>query len=140
VGASEAVQSGDYVDFAHGTHREHAANIVSRGVNREEILRHSVGSHEPGSFFAVRVEPADRVAALETAAMWGSRHAGETCVLVCRLPGAAVRELQRAGSLVHTVVPRQSVFREEAFATVNRLAQWIVVPVAARGGRSDDGG
>jgi hypothetical protein len=115
------------IDFAHGTQRTYATRIVNDGVSRDEILRHSVGSHEPGSFFTVQIDQSNPMGALETAAAWGARHGGATVVLVCRLPAAVVRELERAGSLVYTDVPNQAVFRYDAFETVNRNAQWFIV-------------
>jgi hypothetical protein len=118
-----------YVDFAHGTRCDYAEQIVRRGPSRAAILRNTVGSHEPGSFFTVRVDPSDPAAALETAATWGARHSGEICVLVCRLPTGIVRQLEQAAALAHTDVPYQSVFRPRAFAAVRRHAQWFIVPV-----------
>jgi hypothetical protein len=119
-----------YSDFAHGTRSDYAERIVRHGPSRAASLRNTVGSHEPGSWFTVRVDPTDPVAALETAASWGARHPGETCVLVCRLPTSVVRQLEEAGALAHTDVPFQSVFRPESFATVRRHAQWFIVSLS----------
>lgn len=115
-----------FFEFAHGTIREHAEQILRYGLSFEASQRHQVGSRAPGSFFTVRVDPAEPEAALETAAFWGSRHAGEVCVLICRLPVGLVRRLERQRSLVHTAGPSQSVFFPRSFDAINREAQWYI--------------
>jgi hypothetical protein len=115
-----------FVEYAHGTIREHAEHIMRHGLSSQESLRHQVGSRAPGSFFTVRVDSAQPAAALETAAFWGSRHEGEVCVLICRLPIGLVRRMERQKLLVHTVGPTQSVFFPRAFDTINRTAQWYI--------------
>jgi RHS repeat-associated protein len=121
-------RSRDYVDFAHGTSREHAHAIIDRGLDAGAIRSAEFGSREPGSFFTVRVDPDDRAEAIETALFWGQRHTKrqeDACVIVCRLPVEVVGDLERAGSLRHDIAPRQSVFRPDAFPTVNANAQWL---------------
>lgn len=119
----------DFVDFAHGTTVESGRTIIADGINRDAGIAAMVGSQEPGSFFTVKVNPADPAAALETAAYWGSRHEGERCVTICRLPQSVIGSLESAGVLIHTRVPYQSIFRPGSFETVNREARWFLVNV-----------
>ena len=118
-----------FVDFAHGTTCESGLGIITDGLNHDAGIGAMVGSQEPGSFFTVKVNPDDPMAALETAAFWGKRHGDAGCVVVCRLPQSVVEGLESAGSLVHTSIPYQSVFRPGSFGIVNREAQWFMVNV-----------
>jgi len=117
----------DVVDFAHGTTRASAADIVANGLSYEMGLKNMAGSVEPGSFFTIRIDPSDPSEALSTAAFWAKRHDGPLGVLICRLPRSVVRNLEGSGALIHTVGPTQSIFRPASFDTVNRDAEWIVV-------------
>jgi hypothetical protein len=112
-------------DFAHGTTLESGQNIVNNGLDRVASNANLVGSKAPGSFFTVPVNPADKMAALETAGSWGSRHGGETCVIVCRLPNNVVADLERQGWLTRTEAPLQAAFHPNAFPIVNRFAEWF---------------
>lgn len=117
----------DVVDFAHGTTRASAADIVANGLNYEAGLKNMAGSVEPGSFFTIRIDPSDPPTALSTAAFWAKRHDGPLCVLICRLPRSIVGNLEGSGALIHTIGPTQSIFRPASFDFVNRAAEWIVV-------------
>ena len=125
--AVSAHNVGRVVDFAHGTTRASAVNIVDSGLSYEAGLEHMVGSVEPGSFFTIRVNPSNPSEALSTAAFWAKRHDGPLCVLICRLRKSLVDNLEGDGSLIHTIGPTQSVFRPASFGVVNREAEWIIV-------------
>jgi len=58
----------DVVDFAHGTTRASAADIVANGLSYEMGLKNMAGSVEPGSFFTIRIDPSDPSEALRTRA------------------------------------------------------------------------
>ena len=117
----------DVVDFAHGTTRASAADIMVNGLSYEAGLKNMAGSVEPGSFFTIRIDPSDPSEALSTAAFWAKRHDGPLCVLICRLPRSVVEDLEGGGALIHTVGPTQSIFRPASFDAVDRAAAWVVV-------------
>jgi len=117
----------DVVDFAHGTTRASAADIMVNGLSYEAGLKNMAGSVEPGSFFTIRIDPSDPSEALSTAAFWAKRHDGPLCVLICRLPQSVVEDLEGGGALIHTVGPTQSIFRPASFDAVDRAAAWVVV-------------
>ncbi len=117
----------DVVDFAHGTTRASATDIMVNGPSYETGLKNMTGSVEPGSFFTIRIDPSNPSEALSTAAFWAKRHDGPLCVLICRLPRSVVGDLEGGGALIHTVGPTQSIFRPASFDVVNRAAAWVVV-------------
>ncbi|MEU7519467.1 polymorphic toxin-type HINT domain-containing protein [Kitasatospora aureofaciens] len=120
------------VDFAHGTTMESARNIAANGLDSGANVANSVYSKAPGSFYAIQVDQADRAAAVETAAYWGSRHAakGDVCVLICRLPKSVVQDLESRGHLINLEKPTQSIFSPEAFEAINQHATWPhIIPV-----------
>jgi len=117
----------DVVDFAHGTTRASAADIMASGLSYEAGRKNMAGSVEPGSFFTIRINPSAPSEALSTAAFWGKRHDGPLCVLICRLPRSVVEDLEGGDTLIHTVGPTQSIFRPASFDAVGREAEWIVV-------------
>jgi len=125
--AASAHNVGGTVDFAHGTTRASAVNIVDNGLSYDAGLEHIVGSVEPGSFFTIKVNPSNPSEALSTAAFWAKRHDGPLCVLVCRLPRSVIGNLEGAASLIHTIEPTQSIFRPASFEAMNREAEWIIV-------------
>jgi hypothetical protein len=117
-------------DFAHGTTLEHGQNIISNGLDEGASRANLFGSKSPGRFYTVPVDQADTQAAIDTAAGWGSRQGGQTCVIVCRLPNSLVSDLEQEGLLVRTDVPSQAIFHPGAFprineAVANGTAQWF---------------
>jgi Pretoxin HINT domain len=114
-----------FEDFAHGTTTQSGQDIVNNGLNTAASKANLFGSKAPGSFFTVPVNQADKQAALETAAFWGSRHGGQTCVIVCRLPKNVVADLESRGLLSRTETPVQAVFHPDAFPIINQHAQWF---------------
>jgi RHS repeat-associated protein len=125
AGTPVLVHNCGFEDFAHGTSVESGQNIVNNGLSEAAGKANIYGSKAPGSFFTVPVDQADKSAALETAAFWGARHGGETCVVVCRLPSSVVADLESRGLLQRTTTPVQAVFHPDAFPTVNQFAEWI---------------
>lgn len=128
AGATDAENdASDFVDFAHGTAFESASNIVNSGLNREASLTAMVFSKEPGSFFAVKVDPLNPSDALGMAASWATRHnPDDICIVICRLPRSGIESLESSRLLIHTFGPPQSVFRPDAFEIVNREARWFL--------------
>ncbi|WP_410659208.1 SpvB/TcaC N-terminal domain-containing protein [Amycolatopsis sp. lyj-112] len=124
----------DYVDFAHGATTESATDIMTNGLSKAKSLQNLVGSQDPGSFYTIRIDPADPMAALQTAASWGSRHKpGPWSVLVLSLPAHAVDSLEAAGLLRTDYTPYQSVFKPESFPIIAALlasgeARWSIYP------------
>jgi RHS repeat-associated protein len=112
-------------DFAHGTGLELAESIIANGLSEAESKAHIVKSKAPGSLFTVAVDPADPQAALDTAAFWGARQVGETCVIVCRIPNNIVAQLKKDQLMVRTDVPNQVVFSPEAFPIINEHGHWF---------------
>ena len=133
AGAVQSEEAPHFVEFAHGTTHGPAADITTNGLNRDALLAGDVGSRRPGSFFTIRVDPANPYEALGTAASWGGRHEGDVCVVICRLPTSVVSDLEGAGTLVHRARPNESIFHPDSFATVNREAIWKILN-ARRGG------
>jgi hypothetical protein len=118
-------------DFAHGTTRSSADNILSNGLSEEANVANIAGSKAPGSLFTISVEDVGREDALHTAAWWAkSRHPGDACVIVCRLPINVVRDFERNGWLTRGITPREAVFDPRTFPIINKLvkagdAEWF---------------
>ena len=123
----DAAAEGEFVDFAHGTTLASGRSILANGLSEDVALSKTLGARSPGSFFTVRVDPADPDAAIETAAAWGSRHGGDVCVVMCRLPATTVTQLERRGLLEHTEIPYQLVFHPGSFEIVNSEARWTLI-------------
>jgi RHS repeat-associated protein len=116
VSVAEGADENSFVDFAHGTRRSTAPEIAQNGPNREAIIRNSIGSVEPGSFFTIRVDPANAMESVNAAIGWASiRYGPDVCAVICRVPQVVVTQLEEAELLVHTWKPLQSYFRPGSF-------------------------
>jgi len=116
---------GEFEDFAHGTDLKSAENILNDGLSEVASKDNLVGSKAPGNFFTVPVDQADIQAALDTAAYWGGRHGGQTCVVVCRLPSSVLSNLESSSLLRRTTGPTQAVFHPDSFKVINEHAEWF---------------
>lgn len=119
-------------DFAHGTSRRFADDIMNNGLDAEagRAATHGGSMSRPGSFFTHAVDGGDSPG-FQSAYEWGLRvdPSSPSTVLVGRLPEETYQRLVADGLVevrqVGEGVPDETIFHPGAFETLNREMEWI---------------
>ncbi|AFY40222.1 RHS repeat-associated core domain protein [[Leptolyngbya] sp. PCC 7376] len=114
-----------YRDFAHGTSKEDALDILTYGINETRARsRYPGGQGLPGSFHTVDLQR--EPAALQIAYEFGLRKAPDPVILVMRVPESDFDKLEATGQVFTQEIGQsgvnETVFRPSSFETLNRVA------------------
>ncbi|MGB7415483.1 MAG: RHS repeat-associated core domain-containing protein, partial [Thermosynechococcaceae cyanobacterium] len=112
-------------DFAHGTSRESARNIVKNGINRNAASQNSSrGRNMPGSFHTFDVD--EQPEAVQLAYEAGLRKAPDSNVVIMRVPEKTYNQLVGANLVIKQEIAEsgvtETVFRPGSFEILNRTA------------------
>ncbi|MCX4099213.1 RHS repeat-associated core domain-containing protein, partial [Nocardia sp. alder85J] len=122
----------EFRDFAHGTSRAYADNIVDNGLSADagRDATHGGRMSRPGSFFTHEVDGPDSPG-IQSAYEWGLRvdSNSPSTVIIGRIPEQVYQSLLKDGLIqireVGEGVPLETIFHPDSFEVLNREIEWI---------------